>query len=199
MTGAGGGVYHEDYRSRAGCVAMKSLGRLSLIPVALSFLALPLAGCAGCTGDPAQAGFSCGVANAVGGTYERRIAEREATLQSTRSTSRALEAELAASQSDLAALDARERALQRRLYQLDQENRALRSRLGTARQERAASEAELRSLEAQLTQLDRRRAALGSPAGDDAAALAELEALQDQTDELERIIDDLIAGEAQVE
>ena len=175
-------------------------GRRLLLPVALSLLVLPVAGCAGCSGDPAQAGFSCGVANAVDGTYDRRIAERQAALTSTQGTSRALQAELAATRSALAALDADERALQQQLSRLDRDNRALRDRLDRARREQAASDATLRSLEAELAGLERRRTALadGSSPGD-AATWAELDALQNPTQELQRIIDGLIAGEGRIE
>ena len=175
-------------------------GRLILLPVALSLLALPVAGCAGCSGDPARAGFSCGVANAVDGTYDRRIAERQAALASTQGTSRALQAELAASRSTLAALDADERSLQQQLARLDRDNRALSDRLDQARREQAASDATLRALEAELAALERRRTALADgPSSGDPATWAELEALQNQTEDLQRIIDGLIAGEGRIE
>ncbi len=175
------------------------LGRIVLSAAALCLLTLPIAGCAGCTGDPSQAGFSCGVANAVSGTYDRRIAEREAALASTRGTSTALQGQLEDLDRELASLDRQEQSMQRQLQQIGSQNRSLRTRLTEARSRQSASDAQLRALERQLDDLERRRVRLGNPSPDSPQDLAELEALRTQTAELQQIIDGLTEGAEIVE
>ena len=164
---------------------------LKLAP-GLIVAAVGLSACAQ-TQDPARAGFFSGTANIISGTYDRRVAERESTLASTRATSAQLEAELASSRAEASALQQQEAELQQRLYALDAQNAGLRQQIAVARQQAVTDEASLRQLESRLTDLEQRRSFLRSATTTaDPGAEDELRRLERETQEIRRAIDEIM-------
>jgi chromosome segregation ATPase len=152
-----------------------------------------------CTGtqDPSQAGFFDGAANLASGTYDQRVAEREAAAASAQQQADRLAIRAAELEQERQTLAAREQQLRYRVQQVDAQAATQRQRLQQLRAAQQTDEAELARLENRLGQLERQLAqAQDNPAPETSA---EIERLEREIAELTGVIDELIATTAVVE
>jgi len=156
--------------------------------VGLAILAL-LVGCAR-EEDPAKAGFFSGIGNLAGGTYERRIDERERELSETQQLKQQMAARAAESERLRTASDAELQDRERRLASLDDELGRMQRRVDQLKRQRSGDQARLRDAERRLAELRREREQAPAPADE-----AQLRDLEQRT----RTIDRAIAGLGQSE
>ena len=157
---------------------------------------LALAGCTG-TQDPSQAGFLDGVANLAGGTYDRRVAERQAAAASAEWQADQLALRAAELETERQRLAAEQARLDARVRQINAEVGVQSTRLATLRNQYQADTAELARLEAQLSDLQRQLASSAVNPTDQTAV--EIDRLEREIASLTRVIDNLIATTAVAE
>ena len=163
---------------------------------AAGLVALALAACTG-TQDPSQAGFFDGVANLAGGTYDQRVAERQAAAASAHQQADQLALRAAELERERETLAAQEAQLSARVQQVNAEVYTQQARLQTLRTRQQTDQAQLSQLESRLSDLQRQlNRANTNPAPDTSA---EIERLEREIAQLTRVIDDLIATTAVVE
>ncbi len=138
--------------------------------------AAALAGCSAGACDPSQAGFLSGIGCEASGAYTQRNQAQQASLAQSRAAALQEQAGAAQAQDEATgaqmALDER----RRRLGAIDAQNAALRRRLATLQGNNRVNQAQLASAQAQLSEINRRRASL--PATPDPAAVRDLERQQ---------------------
>ena len=161
--------------------------RTWLRPAAALAAASFIVGCAQTT-DPAEGGFISGVSNLATGTYQQRIDQREATLQSLETSQQQLGAIRQQQARDQSTLDAQLAAARRQQRQVDSQLSRLRGRLANVSATHGATPqtstiaTRLRRLEAEAN-----RIASQGPSGSGAARLPEISR---EIDELQRALDD---------
>jgi chromosome segregation ATPase len=106
-----------------------------------------LAGCA-TTDDPRQGGFFSGIGNLAGGGYERRIVERQETLQQEQQTQQQLAWQADALRQEQAEVNRQLDAANADLARVNASLARIRSQLRSARQQTAAQRAKLQQAEA---------------------------------------------------
>ena len=135
-----------------------------------------LAGCSAAACDPSQAGFLSGIGCEASGSYTQRNQAQQASLAQSRAAALQERAGAAQAQDEATgaqmALDER----RRRLGAIDAQNATLRRRLATLQGNNRVNQAQLASAQAQLSEINRRRASL--PAAPDPAAVRDLERQQ---------------------
>ncbi|MCA1794335.1 MAG: Atg14 domain-containing protein [Desulfobacteraceae bacterium] len=125
--------------------------------VALIFLAGVLGGCAAGEHDPRTGGFFGGIGGLGSGGYEKRMKEREASLEQLRTTQRALniekdqlEQQQSAAYVRLESDRARASIMQSEIALLDKKTKALATQQGTDQQRLAKLQQRLTALKGQM-------------------------------------------------
>jgi chromosome segregation ATPase len=167
------------------------------LPAAAGLAAVLAVGACTGTQDPSQAGFFDGAANLASGTYDQRVAQREAAAASAQQRADQLALRAQQLEQQRQTLAAQEASLRTRVQQVNAEVYTQRTRLQDLRDSRQADEAELARLESRLdglqSDLDEARA---NPQPDNRAEIARLER---EVAELTQVIDEMVATTAVVE
>ena len=117
---------------------------------------LVVGGCASCTDDPTQAGFACGLANVLDGTYDDAIRDRQNTLAAAQQDEVIAGQRAAAADAEARRLEAEVSQARARLNAVDSDARELRQRLDAAEAERTIAQSEVDALERRLAEAERR-------------------------------------------
>ena len=157
---------------------------------AVATVAVLAAGCAQ-TSDPAEAGFFSGVSNLATGTYDQRVADREAARARAQTEADRLAARAAELDAERQALAREEAAALQRLQNVNADIAAQQARLTELSGRRDVDTQRLDDLQSRAADLQRRRDTLAaSPPTSDPA---EIERLEREIDDLRQVIDSIIA------
>ncbi|WP_038012630.1 hypothetical protein [Terasakiella pusilla] len=153
----------------------------------MAVLSIGLAACQ-TSSDPAKGNLFDGIAGLTSGSYDRRIEERETSLQDEQDKSIALRRENER-------LSAQKTATSARLNKLEQDYVVLQNDLKVMAQKIAAAEGDNQLLEDRLKQLQQQmKLAKSDTFSDEATREKKLEALLKRREQLEQDIDMMVQG-----
>ncbi|MCA8907318.1 MAG: hypothetical protein KDA49_17325 [Rhodospirillaceae bacterium] len=173
------------------------MNKRSGVMVAGLCLVLAAGGCAR-NQDPSQAGFFSGVANLADGTYDQRVADREATRDRTVAQADQLAARAAELDQERRQLAVEEANALQRLQNLNGQIALEQARLAQLGQQQNVDRNQLSMLQTRASNLEQQRLQLQS-APPTQVNNQELDELQQEVDALRSVIDSMIEGLAVVE
>ncbi|MFA5119848.1 hypothetical protein [Zavarzinia sp.] len=146
--------------------------------------------------NPASAGYFSGLGNVLDGTYDQRVAERQADAARAEQMAQEMQARAAQSRSEAAVTSAQVDALRARNAKQKAELNRLQAAYERARQNRNARAAELDAAQAQLDAARRRQRELEQHPPADPAERARQQA---ELDQQLKALDDLILHSTRAE